>query len=269
MWGSKKYHKQEMIHHRAMRTFLGVGKKTPIPGLYGEMGWRSLTYYRRQEMVRYWLKIYNMNNRRLAKQTFIWDYQRALAGRKGWNKEIKEILRTADLEDAFYGLGIEHPKHIMSKLTENIGSSEDETLLQEIGAMPKLRTYKEIKLTPGTEGYVSSKMERYQRALVSKLRLGTLPINIELGRYKHQPVEERKCPNCPEEIEDEKHFLLSCPLYREERRVLYQTFHEKTEIHLDDLTHNEIFFLLLNITKCIKNVSKFIKEALCKRALAQ
>ncbi len=37
IWGFKDYNKNNVVQHRAMRTFLGVGKYTAIPALYGEL----------------------------------------------------------------------------------------------------------------------------------------------------------------------------------------------------------------------------------------
>jgi methionyl-tRNA synthetase len=39
------------------------------------------------------------------------------------------------------------------------------------------------------------------------------PLRIETGRYENKNVNERVCFICHEQIEDEKHVLLDCPLY--------------------------------------------------------
>jgi hypothetical protein len=49
---------------------------------------------------------------------------------------------------------------------------------------------------------------------IFKIRVSAHPLNIETGRYKNIIRSERKCTNCSEEdIEDEKHFVVDCPLY--------------------------------------------------------
>ena len=222
IWGYKKYHRQELIHQRAMRVFLGVGKKTPIPGLYGEMGWQPLSYFRHRDMVRYWLKLFNMSGNRLTKQVFNWDYRRCLLGKKGWNREVKEVLQASEQTDVFYGLDVEQQKKVLSKLEKSLETKENNKLLKEINSMQKLRTYKELKLTPGTEDYVASNMEKYSRSLIAKIRIGTLPIMIETGRYKQQPADERRCLSCPDKVEDEKHFLMDCPLYNNIREAMVE-----------------------------------------------
>jgi hypothetical protein len=45
------------------------------------------------------------------------------------------------------------------------------------------------------------------------VRVSAHPLNIETGRYKNIIRSERKCRNCSEgDIEDEKHFVVDCPL---------------------------------------------------------
>ena len=39
IWGVKPYSCVNTTQHRAMRTFLGVGKCTPLPAVYGDMSW--------------------------------------------------------------------------------------------------------------------------------------------------------------------------------------------------------------------------------------
>jgi hypothetical protein len=63
------------------------------------------------------------------------------------------------------------------------------------------------------EYYVKEKLNCRYRAALAKFRAGVAPINVELGRYRGLPRDERKCFNCPSEVEDECHILLYCPVY--------------------------------------------------------
>jgi hypothetical protein len=49
---------------------------------------------------------------------------------------------------------------------------------------------------------------------ICKIRVGAHSLNIETGRYKNIIRSEKKCTNCSKgDIEDEKHFIVDCPLY--------------------------------------------------------
>ena len=78
---------------------------------------------------------------------------------------------------------------------------------------PKLRTYKMFKSHKYTENYVKFNLSCKERSMLAKFRMGVLPINIEVGRYRNISVDQRFCYNCVTEIEDEIHFLLVCPVY--------------------------------------------------------
>ena len=48
--------------------------------------------------------------------------------------------------------------------------------------------------------------------------MGTLPIQLELGRYSRVAVQERLCKVCKSgQIEDEYHLLFQCERYKVER----------------------------------------------------
>ena len=85
----------------------------------------------------------------------------------------------------------------------------------------KLRTYRTFKNTYIIEPYVHIITQKKFRSAYAKFRCGVAPINIELCRYglARIPVEERVCIHC-NEVEDEAHVLMHCPLYDDIRDQL-------------------------------------------------
>ena len=56
---------------------------------------------------------------------------------------------------------------------------------------------------------------------LAQLRLSSHPLRIEIARHGQQRIErtERKCQICnSDDLEDEYHFVFSCPIYDELRR---------------------------------------------------
>ena len=76
-----------------------------------------------------------------------------------------------------------------------------------------------------TENYVKFNLSCKERSMLAKFRMGVLPLNIEVERYRNTSisVDQRFCYNCVTEIEDEIHFLLVCPVYENERVALLST----------------------------------------------
>ena len=56
--------------------------------------------------------------------------------------------------------------------------------------------------------------------------MGILPLNVETGRYKNIPADQRFCFVCKESIEDEMHFLFECSFYVNYRILLYEVISE-------------------------------------------
>ena len=57
-------------------------------------------------------------------------------------------------------------------------------------------------------------MSKHLRSFLTQIRSGTLPLDIEFGRYYGITREHRICKQCNlSVIENEQHFLFDCPKY--------------------------------------------------------
>lgn len=92
--------------------------------------------------------------------------------------------------------------------------------------MSRLRHYRDIlasvPLSPGDAAdYVKMHLHRKQRAMLAKLRSGTLRIAIETGRYRQIPADERICKQCnTDTVEHAEDFLFYCPNYNIVRQII-------------------------------------------------
>ena len=85
----------------------------------------------------------------------------------------------------------------------------------------KLRTYCKFKKQFNLENYLLSSNSKSERSLFSKLRVSAHRLRIETGRHVRPKIEvdKRYCTYCNDfSIEDEKHFILDCKLYADERK---------------------------------------------------
>ena len=80
--------------------------------------------------------------------------------------------------------------------------------------------------------------------MLAQLRSGTLPLNIETGRFRNIDVENRKCTLCNHnEVENEVHFVCECPVYDDHRSVMYNEIlnkHSDFDIYLNQDKFNYI-----------------------------
>ena len=97
---------------------------------------------------------------------------------------------------------------------------------------------------------------------VARLRMSAHRLAIETGRHVRPKIckEERICKNCDlEEVEDETHFLLQCPLYCQQRTILMRTIPS----HTTSESQEELFIILMKSkeTAVIKALGKYIHAA--------
>ena len=97
---------------------------------------------------------------------------------------------------------------------------------------------------------------------VARLRMSAHRLAIETGRHLRPKIckEERICKNCDlEEVEDESHFLLKCPLYCQQRTILMKTILSYTTSG----SVEELFIILMKSgeTAVIKALGKYIHTA--------
>ena len=128
----------------------------------------------------------------------------------------------------------------------------------KIGFKPKLRNYTKFKQDINVEDYLV-KSTRSQRSLLAQLRIGILPLQIEVGRYYRKQLNERLCLICSDNvIEDECHFLCYCSGYKiEHKKFLLDIKVNVSNLKL--LSPNELFIafmtsesaFLLKFVECI------------------
>ena len=77
----------------------------------------------------------------------------------------------------------------------------------------KLSLYVQFKTTFTKENYVSVINIAKFRSLFASFRGSSHSLSIETGRHYSIERENRMCPYCDCYIEDEYHFVMTCPLY--------------------------------------------------------
>ena len=86
----------------------------------------------------------------------------------------------------------------------------------------QLRTHRLFKQVFELESYLSNVQTTALRVALTRLRVGSHSLAIEVGRYHRPsplPVDECHC-SCCQTIEDELHFLYICPKYSDLREDL-------------------------------------------------
>ena len=252
VWGFKDFKECDKVHHRAARYFLGVHQKAPLLAISGDLGWTNSQNKRYINILRLWNRLLTMDDNRLTKKVFLWDYSLC---NQNWSAELLQVLQKIDLECIFHSTSICNLEHATNELLKIMNEDWKDKLL----AKPKLRTYIKFKENYSTEDYVKYNISRRQRSLMAQFRIGILPLHVETGRFRGTPLEQRICFMCNDnEIETEQHFLLECNMYQELRTILYDEVCSQNQefINLD----NEDKFKCL-ITNEWRRVCKYVEKA--------
>ena len=75
--------------------------------------------------------------------------------------------------------------------------------------------------------YLCKRIPCIYRTCISKIRLSSHNLAIEMGRYSGISRNNRTCKFCNIDIEDEFHFILKCPLYKGFRKFLIKPYYWK------------------------------------------
>ena len=104
-----------------------------------------------------------------------------------------------------------------------------------------------------------------QRRALAQFRAGVAPLALETGRYLGLPVRERICFHCKslnrETVEDEKHVILTCPLYNAQRATLFTRLEESIQ-GFSYISEEQKFKTILSDGNNVKQCASFLKTIL-------
>ena len=259
VWGTKKFPKVEQVQYKAARYYLGVHRFAPIESLLGDMGWSTSKIRHDWLILKLWNRLCALDESRLTRKIFDWDRQ--YAHKRGtWSCCVKQLLYDVGCPELF-----DFPAPCDIESAQNALNLEDlEQWDENRYSSDKLRYYNLYKYEKGNEDYLNLNISKYQRSLLAQFRCGILPLEIEVGRYRDIPLNERLCKLCDKnQVEDEIHFLCDCEYYSEYRNTLFDS-----ALQLDpafsEKDHFEKFVFMMS--NCQKSVAKFLNTAVIKRS---
>ena len=219
----------EQVHSKFCKILLGVSKNAVNKACRAELGRYLLQNDVIKANLAYWFRIIKLEQSRLTKLA----YHESRKQKKSWAQNIKHTLFSCGFGWTWENQNSLDPaqsKQLIKKIHNRYKDMETQTFFAYIfnderenkTSKNKLRTYRLVKSNYSLEQYLTSTENIKHRTYLTKLRISDHELEIERGRYKRPYVEanQRYCPFCPGEVEDEKHFLIKCPLYNKFRQNL-------------------------------------------------
>ena len=218
-WATLKLPKNnpvELLHRKFCKQILGVNVQTTNYAVYLELARLPLEIYAKKNAAKNWDRIYlqQTGNELLLES--------CNEPENNWIDTVKHTFEKVGMLDTFLN---ENPSDDSTKTTFGALFEREkdifvQTALESTQNMPKMRTYAFLKQNWKMEDYLLLVGNVKHRAALSKLRLSDHTLTMETGRHQNIDRYDRKCPFCPEEVEDEFHFLIKCPIYRFLRKNL-------------------------------------------------
>ena len=261
IWGYTKSKDLERIHMKFCKRILNVRKNTSSASIYGELGRYPLFIAWYVRMIKYWFKIVNTDNK-ILHRLYAQSLHYCEIGCKNWVYRVKDILCRYGFQYVFYNNeNIDH-KMFIGVFKQRIIDCFLQEWQSSINESSLLDTYKLFKANFEYETYLDI-LPLNLRSMLSKLRLSSHSLRIQTGRYSNVclPRNERICLYCTtRDIEDEYHFVITCPVYTEIRKKYIKRYYYKRPSMYK-------FVQLMRTSKKTEllNLARYIKEAFYMR----
>lgn len=244
-------------HIKYLKYTLGVNKKATNLAVMAEVGRYPLFFSIVITLIKYWFRLEKLNEG-LLYDAYICNKTMYQNHTDCWYSSIVYILEKLGIQshDVEYTTLINNVKKKLCDSYINFWNKKRSSISQS-----KLDTYFKFKVNYCFETYLL--IENFNiRRTICKLRISAHDLQIERKRYDKNKTErsERKCLNCSlDKVEDETHFLIECPKYKEQRDILFKDISALCpnfiNLSNDDkfiwLTSNEDLFILKSLGKFI------------------
>ena len=203
--------KTDILHRKFLKYILGVSKSCPNMALYGDTGEIPLSIKGYRLMIDYWKRLNALPDSNLAKIALMEN----INIRTSWIRTIENLLKTFNLTEATGG----EPefKRTSKQYSINYYKSKWHSKIESEN-MPRLSFFKTIKNFFEPSKYTEVPHFKFRR-IIAKIRCSDHFLEVEKGRHRKVPRDERLCKICSDKaIEDEEHFLLFCKKYEHLRK---------------------------------------------------
>ena len=137
-------------------------------------------------------------------------------GRDNWACQVKNLI--TDLGFNYLWNDNNVTKLQLKRMIETLYDQYLQSWFSDLSNLSKLASYKTYKTVFEFEKYLTCIPNNKYITALARFRCAAHRLNIEEGRYRNLDCRDRICTRCNmQAVEDEYHFALVCPFYRELR----------------------------------------------------
>ena len=270
LWGASRVCTANInkIYLWYIRIVLNIKATTSNKITMGETGIIPPEVKCHQSVMLYFIRLNSLPTGSVVKNVFLELERLHDNGFSNWYTSVLELAKSYKIDLTNYNFS-ESTKRTIKTIVKQSFIQSWKCDLSNITANPSLRTYSTFKNEFKPEPFLSLiKKPKYVTAF-SRFRAGSHTLEVERGRYTNPrtPLHERLCNTCSE-IEDEKHFLISCKLYQDERITLFDKICKLYPLFSLLNDQQKFVYLMSNIEEQLLTwVAKFIHDSMHKRAV--
>ena len=149
-----------------------------------------------------------------------------------------------------------------SVIVQRISDQYKQKWYSDINNSRRLNSYALFKHDFECEPYLDKIVEPKYRISLTKFRLSAYSLRIETGRHENLSRQDRICRNCNmNQVENEYHFLLVCPCYRNLRIKYFKPYfcHWPNIYKFQTLMETKSYKILINLAKYVYFANKIRK----------
>lgn len=141
-------------------------------------------------------------------------YNDCLKGKFNWVSNIKMTLCNLGFGAVWeYQGGIINQHLFVTEFRQRVRDCSTQCWNESRSQVSKLRYYNMFKTNFNCELYIQMNIPRKFKVAIAKFRMSSHVLEIEVGRHKNIPIEERICKLCNYDVECEFHVLLECKAF--------------------------------------------------------
>ena len=269
-FSNKEIAEHERLHLAYLKDIIKVKPSSSTLAIYAEFGRFPMTLKYTCKILKYWKRILELDGTHPVKSAYNSLLELNDLGQTNWCTHVKHILYENQLAHVWEAQQLDN--NIMNTLIENIYKRFMDKCMQDVNNSeqnPKLRTYKLFKTEFKQEPYLNFMTNPKHAYALARFRISSHNLRVETGRYVKPkiPIEDRICLYCTSHcVEDERHFLLKCTLYNQERADLINVSRLFIP-QIDELDEISLFNSIMSSCELpvVEALGKYIYSSLDKR----
>ncbi len=205
----------------------------------------SLKHHRHINILKFYSRLSELDSQRYASLAYHCLIKDADKGLSNWVSKARSLRAIYGIEDS------DNLTTIKMKVKNLFESEVLDKLRSQVVDDKKLKLYSSFKQSFKFEPYLDFLHDYNIRSSLAKLRLSSHNLHIESGRFGKTtvPRSERLCPYCKMAklnlVENEVHFIMSCPLYKVQRKQMLGMIFQKFP-NTAKLNEENMFFWLMS-----------------------